>query len=97
MVLVESMLEKDYCFHLEANPNVLAYFLQPKTFVVNSEFFKNRDYTPDFEVHFRDGRKAYVEVKKDFNSLDTVYLCKLEMAAVEMRQAPKGSETDTNR
>ncbi|WP_299581523.1 TnsA endonuclease N-terminal domain-containing protein [uncultured Microbulbifer sp.] len=87
MVLVESMLEKDYCFHLEANPNVLRYFPQPKTFVINSELLKNRDYTPDFEVHFRGGRKAYVEVKKDFNSLDAVYLHKLEMAAIKMRQA----------
>ena len=87
MVLVESMLEKDYCFHLEANPNVVAYFPQPKTFSVNSELLKNRDYTPDFEVHFRSGRKAYIEVKKDFSSLDAVYLHKLEMAAIEMQQA----------
>ncbi|WP_370292013.1 TnsA endonuclease N-terminal domain-containing protein [Thalassolituus sp.] len=87
MVLVESMLEKDYCFHLEANPNVVVYFPQPKTFMVNSKLLKNREYTPDFEVHFRGGRKAYVEVKKDFSSLDTVYLHKLEIAAIEMRQS----------
>lgn len=86
MVLVESMLEKDYCFHLEANSNVLRYFPQPKTFVINTPRLKNRDYTPDFEVHFRCGRKAYVEVKKDFNSLDATYLHKLKMAAAEMRK-----------
>lgn len=87
MVLVESMLEKDYCFHLEADSSVLRYFPQPKTFVINTPLLNNRDYTPDFEVHFRGGRKAYVEVKKDFSSLDAIYLHKLEMAAVEMRQA----------
>jgi hypothetical protein len=87
MVLVESKLEKDYCFHLEADPSVLRYFPQPKTFVVSSELLESRDYTPDFEVHFLSGRKAYVEVKKDFSSLDDAYLHKLEIAAIEMEQA----------
>lgn len=86
MVLVESMLEKDFCFHLEANSDVLHYYPQPKSFEVNSELLKNRKYTPDFEVHFHDGRKAYVEIKKNFDSLDELYLHKLERAADEMRQ-----------
>lgn len=87
LIVVESALEKDYCFHLEADPSVVSYFAQPKTFVVNSEMLTNRDYTPDFEVHFLCGRKAYVEVKKDFTSLEVEYLHKLEMTAVLMRQA----------
>lgn len=86
LVLVESLLEKDYCFHLESDPNVQHYFPQPKTFVVNIECGDNREYTPDFEVHFRSGRKAYVEVKKDFDSLDAAYLHKLEVVTISMQQ-----------
>lgn len=86
MVVVESILEKDYCFHLEADPNVKAYFPQPKTFAVKSRFLGNRNYTPDFEVHFRCGRKAFVEVKKSFESLDAAYLQKLELVSTEMHQ-----------
>ena len=87
MVLVESPLERDYCFHLEAAPKVLRYYTQPKTFVVSSDLIESREYTPDFEVHFQCGRKAYVEVKKDFDSLDSIYLHKLKMASSEMRNA----------
>ncbi|MCK5920164.1 MAG: TnsA endonuclease N-terminal domain-containing protein, partial [Methylococcales bacterium] len=84
MVLVESMLEKDYCFHLEESPDVLRYYPQPKTYQLNSERLKNRSYTPDFEIHFRDGGKSFVEVKKDFSNLDEIYLHKLDVAEKEM-------------
>tara|TARA_R110001592_G_scaffold240606_4_gene500669 strand:- start:5828 stop:6373 length:546 start_codon:yes stop_codon:yes gene_type:complete len=85
MVLVESPLEEDYCFHLEADASVLRYFPQPKTFVVSGDYFKTRNYTPDFEVHFQCGRMAYVEVKKDFESLDEIYLHKLHLVSIEMK------------
>ncbi len=84
MVLVESILEKDFCFHLEDNNDVLCYYPQPKTYQINSERLRNRSYTPDFEVHLRDGRKLFVEVKKDFLNLDEIYLHKLEIAEKEM-------------
>ncbi|MAZ86084.1 MAG: hypothetical protein CL693_00360 [Cellvibrionaceae bacterium] len=87
MVLVESLLEKDYCFHLEADSNVSRYYPQPKTLRLNSQYLKNREYTPDFEVHFRDGGRAFVEVKKDFNTLDEIYLHKLQLASVEMQRS----------
>jgi hypothetical protein len=85
MILVESPLEEDYCFHLEADASVVSYYPQPKTFAVSGDYFKDRNYTPDFEIHFRSGRKAYVEVKKDFESLDEIYLHKLEMVSIEMK------------
>lgn len=87
MVLVESLLEKDYCFLLEDDPNVLRYYPQPKTFLLSDEFLKSREYTPDFEVHFRCGKRAYIEVKKDFVSLDEFYLHKLHLASIEMQKA----------
>lgn len=84
MVLVESVLENDFCFHLEDNDDVLRYYPQPKTYQLNSERLSDRNYTPDFEVHLRDGRKLFVEVKKDFSNLDEIYLHKLEVAEKEM-------------
>lgn len=84
MVLVESPLERDFCFHLESNPNVIRYFPQPKTFVVNSELMKDREYTPDFEVHYLNGKKAYIEVKADISDLEDDYLHKLSLAAGQM-------------
>jgi len=85
MILVESLLEKDFCFHLEFDKNVLRYFPQQKTFSFSHELLINHKYTPDFEVHYTGERKAYVEVKKDFADLDDIYLLKLDMAAIEMR------------
>jgi len=86
MILVESLLEKDYCFHLEFDSNVLQYFPQPRKFFLSSQTLCNRAYTPDFVVHYRDGRKAYIEVKKDSSALDKPYLLKLELAAIEMER-----------
>ena len=86
MIIVESALEKDYCFHLDADRSVLKYFPQPITFLINSEQLKDLRYTPDFEVQFLDGRKAYVEVKKEFESLDAFYLHKLQLVSVEIRR-----------
>lgn len=85
MVLVESQLERDFCFHLESNPSVIKYFPQPKTFVVKSEWLRDREYTPDFEVHYLNGKKAYIEVKADISDLDDDYLHKLSLAKEQMR------------
>lgn len=61
-ILLESILESKYCFHLEFDSNVEEYFPQPKTFdiSVGSEL---RRYTPDFEVRYKSGELKYVEVK----------------------------------
>lgn len=85
MVLVESLLERDFCFHLEFDQNVEKYFTQPRTYILQSQYLRDRKYTPDFEVHYKNGRKAFIEVKKDIASLDEVYLHKLELAYEEMR------------
>lgn len=61
-ILVESILESKYCLHLEFDPNVAAYFPQPKTFIVPGED-GDSTYTPDFEVHYVSGSCSYVEVK----------------------------------
>lgn len=84
MILVESSLEKDYCFHLECDSVVYRYYPQPRTFTLTSELLTSRDYTPDFEVLYHDGRKAFIEIKKDFESLDPLYLHKLELATRQM-------------
>lgn len=61
-ILVESVLESDFCLHLEFGADVLTYFPQPKTFQVpDSTGFTT--YTPDFEVHYHSGKRCYVEVK----------------------------------
>lgn len=63
-ILVESILESKYCLLLEFDSEVKEYFPQPKTFAIplpNSE--ETISYTPDFEVHFMSGEKAYIEIK----------------------------------
>lgn len=61
-ILVESILESEYCLHLEFDPDVVAYFPQPKTFIMDDGLGET-SYTPDFEVHYASGRKELVEVK----------------------------------
>lgn len=61
-ILVESILESKYCLHLEFDPEVKAYFPQPKTFNVPNEIGEST-YTPDFEIHFVSSSRRYVEVK----------------------------------
>jgi hypothetical protein len=61
-ILVESILESEYCLHLEFDPKVVTYFPQPKTFSVPGQELSSR-YTPDFEVHYLSGKCSYVEVK----------------------------------
>jgi hypothetical protein len=61
-ILVESILESKYCFHMEFDPSVETYFPQPRTFRVSDEN-EEHTYTPDFEVHYVCGARKYVEVK----------------------------------
>lgn len=58
----ESQLEKDVCFLLERNTDVVRYESQSRTF----EYIDNgkkRTYTPDFFVKYSNGREMYLEVK----------------------------------
>ena len=61
-ILVESILESKYCLHLEFNADVKTYFPQPKKFNIPDNDGSST-YTPDFEVIYHSGSKAYVEVK----------------------------------
>ena len=57
----ESLLERDYMYLLESDPQVLSYSSQPLkiTYALNS---KKRRYTPDFLVE-RHGSQQIVEIK----------------------------------
>lgn len=61
-ILVESILESQYCLYLEFDPSVEEYFPQPRTFSV-SVGTELLTYTPDFEVRYVSGDRKYIEVK----------------------------------
>ena len=62
MILCESRLEFDACFHLEYSKDVISFSSQPTGFYYELDG-KNNPYTPDFLVHLRDGSRQYWEVK----------------------------------
>lgn len=57
-----SILEFDFCFHLEYNPDVKGYISQPHGFYY---YFNGRKcrYTPDFSADNHKGRSTLVEIK----------------------------------
>ncbi|EIA1497132.1 Tn7 transposase TnsA N-terminal domain-containing protein [Vibrio parahaemolyticus] len=57
-----SVLEFDFCFHLEYNPDVERYLSQPHGYHYQ---FNNRKcrYTPDFLVFDRQERSSFIEIK----------------------------------
>ncbi len=62
VICTMSMLEFDFCFHAEYNPNVLSFQSQPDGF---KYLFNGRTcrYTPDFELVDSDKNPTLVEVK----------------------------------
>lgn len=73
IIMCESPLEFDACFHLEYHPDVVSYESQPFCF----EYFLedgSHSYTPDFLVTLRDGQKCLQEVKDSKLCLTTEYL-----------------------
>ncbi|MFM2478416.1 TnsA endonuclease N-terminal domain-containing protein [Celerinatantimonas sp. MCCC 1A17872] len=62
VVRTMSVLEFDFCFHLEYNPDVKRFSSQP---INLAYFFNGRScrYTPDFLVTSIDGKDVLVEVK----------------------------------
>ena len=61
-ILVESILESKYCYHLEFNRNVKSYLPQPETFSFNVNG-KQKKYTPDFLESEQSSHLTYIEVK----------------------------------
>lgn len=63
-IYTEGDLERDYCYHLEANDEVLEYESQPKGFF----YWVGLDrhiYTPDFLVHYKNSQSKYFEIKQE--------------------------------
>lgn len=85
MVLVESALEKDFCYHLEADTDVSEYYPQPRTFTSAKGEMPKWRYTPDFKVTFKNGVSVYVEVKRSVDEMKERYWYKLGRVAELLR------------
>ena len=72
-ILFEFYLEAKYCLHLEFDPRVTQYYLQPKTFEVDISAERVRSYTPDFKIHFSIGELCYTEVKPNVIAENSEY------------------------
>lgn len=81
VILVESPLERDYCYHLEDDVTVVFYQPQPITLNFESSIYGRMEYTPDFEVIYASGEKSYIEIKQDISKLNDRYIHKLECAS----------------
>lgn len=62
VILCESSLERDCCYHLEYSKDVFSFQSQPEGFYYSSGN-KRCPYTPDFLVRNQDGSEYYLEVK----------------------------------
>lgn len=80
----ESLLERDYIYHLEFDNNVLCYIEQPLTIEYVEHNGRIRNYIPDFFVRFKDSQKndLIVEIKyqDDLNTNYLILLPKFEAA-----------------
>lgn len=63
----ESQLERDFCYLIEFDKNIINFYPQPKTFIFNFDGSKII-YTPDFYIEYVDSTFEYIEIKF-FNSL----------------------------
>lgn len=78
-VICESVLEADYCLHLEHDKAVNSYRCQPETLAINIGN-KTTTYTPDFAVETATAT-CFVEVKPNRDALSPAYQAKLLAAA----------------
>ena len=62
VLIVESSLEFDTCFHLEYSPEITIFEAQPEGFYYGFEG-KRCPYTPDFKVHHQQSGEQFIEVK----------------------------------
>ncbi len=83
----ESKMELLAFHHAEVATEVVNYYPQPHTWVVQTGDEQFR-YTPDLALHLADGRIEIVEVKSEYDDLDDPdYTAKLRFAAQLCRQA----------
>lgn len=73
IIMCESSLEFDACFHLEYHPDVASFESQPFCLEYQLEDGPH-SYTPDFLVTLNDGKKYLQEVKNSKLSLTPEYL-----------------------
>lgn len=84
IVWYESLLERDYMYLLEIDPEVISYREQPfriRYFLAG----KNRHYTPDLLIH-RKSEEYVVEVKPKKKAMEQKYLILFQTAAHICRQ-----------
>lgn len=62
-IYVESLLERDAALRLELDPNVVAYWSQPRVDVFYMPDGQPYRYTPDFMAEMRTGKVKIIEVK----------------------------------
>lgn len=62
-IYTEGVLEKDFCYHLEVDDQVIEYECQPLGYFYWNDTGKHL-YTPDFQVVYKDGTIKYFEVKQ---------------------------------
>ncbi|MDI3326526.1 Tn7 transposase TnsA N-terminal domain-containing protein [Pontibacterium granulatum] len=72
VLVVESALEYDACFHFEYSPDIVAFEAQPEGFYY-SFCGKRLPYTPDFRVYDRVNGVRYIEVKPASKTLKQVF------------------------
>lgn len=78
-IICDSVLEADYCVHLEFEPLVERYQAHPEKFKISAaELIHN--YTPDFRVESSE-LVYYTEVKLDFAVLSSQAKAKLQAAS----------------
>ncbi len=73
IIMCESSLEFDACFHLEYHPNVVSFESQPFCFNYQLED-GSHSYTPDFLVTLKSGHKSLQETKDSKFCLTPEYL-----------------------
>lgn len=62
-IYVESLLERDAALRLELDPNVVAYWSQPRVDIFYMPDGQPYRYTPDFMAEMRTGKIKVIEVK----------------------------------
>lgn len=87
-ILIESIMEKDFCYYLEFSHRVQKYSPQPETLQLVLSDGSSYEYTPDFKALFASSELTYIEVKpKDLASSD---LYQMVFQAAERALAERG-------
>lgn len=62
-ILIESIMEKDFCYYLEFSHRVQMFSPQPETLQLVLRDGSSCEYTPDFKAVFVGSELTYIEVK----------------------------------